>query len=199
MSYAKITANNEVLAYPINPNTDFPDVSFNLGSERIEYGNTMYVLVQETTPPVPPLGHEAFSTGPVLQSNTWVKGWDTRLLPKDKLKEALQAYRYGRETGGIFIGQHIYDTTRESQIKYTAIMAYISQLSGNALASFSVDWQTGDNTFVKLNAQDMTVVSQAVMQHIQACFSKQAEYYALIDTANNAVLSTTDFTQGWPT
>lgn len=193
--YAKIS-NNQIVQYPANPRTDNPYVSFpdNWGGGEIN-GNE-YVSVNSSIPPVANIGWQVVESTPTNYGNSWYQTWSTSLKNKDLIKNDVTNFRYEIEIGGVVVANNKYATDRESQTKYVAVAVDIQQQAN--LDGWSITWKTTDNSFVNLNANQMTQVINGVRSHVQQCFNKEAEYYQLIDTANTSVLEATDFSVGWP-
>lgn len=95
----------------------------------------------------------------------------------EKLAE-LAADRYAREVGGITIGGASIKTDRESQGTVTG--AFISLSQGLAT---SIDWKADNGQWVKLTAAEITPIAQAVVAHVQACFTAEAQLAAEVNAA----------------
>lgn len=81
--------------------------------------------------------------------------------------QKIAASRYALETAGIdFYGTRI-KTDRESQATLNAAMTAVSR---NPL--LEIDWK-GDNGWVKLGKAEVEAISDAVIAHVQACFSSE--------------------------
>lgn len=106
----------------------------------------------------------------------------------------LANFRWEKETGGTTFNGMPLATDPTSQTKYVGavVAAQISPL-------MTLKWKLSDGTFVDLDASAITQVAMAVRSHIQACFDKEAELLALIETATNQTeLDAIDITTGWP-
>ena len=114
---------------------------------------------------------------------------------KEHVKSNLANKRWQVETGGITIDNVGYATDRESQTKYTAVAVAISQADPN---TWSIDWKTNEG-FVQLNAQQMMVIVNIVMNHVQSSFTKESEFITSINscTTVNEVMAI-DIENGWP-
>ena len=114
---------------------------------------------------------------------------------KSYVKSNLANKRWQVETGGITIDNVGYATDRESQTKYTAVAVAISQADPN---TWSIDWKTNEG-FVQLNAQQMMVIVNIVMNHVQSSFTKESEFITAIDSSTtvNEVMAI-DIENGWP-
>lgn len=193
--YAKIS-NNTITEYPVSPYLENPNVSFAVGWKGGVVNDQTYVYVQNTQPPAANLGWIAVESTPIKRANNkWYQSWTTNIVSKEKLKQVVAEKRYTVEVGGVSVANNVYATDRESQTKYVAVAVDIQQSNTQ---SWSITWKTQDNSFVTLNASDMLNVISTVRNHVQSCFDKEAEYYQLIDSANTAVLESTDFSAGWP-
>ncbi len=197
--YVKLNSNNQIVAYPAFPNVDNPSVSIPFDWDGGTIGDYTYARVRMESKPNANLGWEYVEANPAISENTnlWTQQWETRLLDKAGIKEAIKAKRYDVETAGVTLNGKTYATDRESQGKYTGVVAALATMDANTAASWTIDWQTKDDTFVTLNANDMKIVAFAVFEHVQEAFSKQKELFDLIDTANTTVLANTLFHQGW--
>lgn len=98
--------------------------------------------------------------------------------------------RYQHEAAGIVVGNMAIDTDRESQSKMTAAM-----LRADRDPSYTIDWKTGDGSFVTLEAALVTSIADLVDRYVQACFSREAE---LADALAKGTYSETDLASGWP-
>lgn len=86
---------------------------------------------------------------------------------RDKLAE-LAAWRYAKEVGGINVAGAKVKTDRESQATLTG--AFIS-LSQGLLQS--VDWKLDNGQWATLTLAEITPIAQAVVSHVQACFTAE--------------------------
>ena len=98
-------------------------------------------------------------------------------LRNRKYREIAQA-RYNAEIAGVTINGVSIKTDRETQAVLTAacLQAYID-------SGYSLNWKTGDGTFVSLPAEQIMAFGIAVRAHVQACFDREAELLPLIDKA----------------
>lgn len=191
-----IVFNDEIVQYPSEPYVDNPSVSFPLNWGGGEVNGVQYVLVKNQGAPAVNVGWMAVESTPVKDGDEWKQSWTTSLKSKQELKQDVTDIRYYKEISGVTVANNLYATDRESQTKYVAVAVDIQQSNSE---TWSIVWKTQDNKFVNLNATQMTEVINGVRNHVQACFNKEAEYHNLIDTANNEVLESTDFSAGWPT
>lgn len=193
--YVKIS-NNEVIQYPANPALDNPSVSFPAEWGGGAINDSEYALVESVSPPSVNVGWFFTEVNPTYSNNKWEQTWSVSLYDKPQLKQIVTGYRYNVETGGVMVNGYPFSTDRESQTKYIA--AVVAAAQAEDPSTFLITWKTADDQFVPLTVTDISSVTTAIRQHVQNCFDKEAEYYHLIDTANNSVLETTDFTAGWP-
>ena len=95
-------------------------------------------------------------------------------------KAEIAAARYSAETSGIeFAGAHI-KTDRESQALITG-----AALSATQDPGYSVVWKA-EGGFVTLSAEQIIAAAQAVREHVERCFSREAELVAAVDAAKSA-------------
>ena len=94
-----------------------------------------------------------------------------------KYREIAQA-RYNAEIAGVTINGVLIKTDRETQAVLTAacLQAYID-------SGYSLNWKTGDGTFVSLPAEQIMAFGIAVRAHVQSCFDHEAELLPLIEAA----------------
>ena len=83
--------------------------------------------------------------------------------------------RYEKETGGLIVGGVSVKTDRESQAMVSGAYNYVQQ---NPAAK--IKWKVGTKSFVDLNAATVTAIANAIGEHVQACFSKEAEVAAAV-------------------
>ena len=86
--------------------------------------------------------------------------------------------RYNAEIAGVTINGVLIRTDRETQAVLTAacLQAYID-------SGYSLNWKTGDGTFVSLPAEQIMAFGTAVRAHVQSCFDHEAELSPLIENA----------------
>jgi len=98
-------------------------------------------------------------------------------LRNRKYREIAQA-RYNAEIAGVTINGVLIKTDRETQAVLTAacLQAYID-------SGYSLNWKTGDGTFVSLPAEQIMAFGTAVRAHVQSCFDREAELLPLIEAA----------------
>lgn len=89
--------------------------------------------------------------------------------------QKIAASRYALETAGIdFYGTRI-KTDRESQATLNAAMTAVAR---NPL--LEIDWK-GENGWVKLGKTEVEAISDAVIAHVQACFSAEKNKLVALD------------------
>lgn len=117
-------------------------------------------------------------------------------LFKNHIKSKVATKRWEQEVNGLTINNTSYATDRESQTKYTAIAVAISQADAN---TWSINWKTNSGTFEVLNAQDMMLIINTILQYIQNCFNKEYEYQQQIDSCTTIEqVMAIDYNSNWP-
>lgn len=115
---------------------------------------------------------------------------------KNHIKSKVAAKRWEQEVNGLTINNTSYATDRESQTKYTAIAVAISQADVN---TWSINWKTNSGTFEVLNAQEMMLIINTILQYIQNCFNKEYEYQQQIDSCTTIEqVMAIDYNSNWP-
>lgn len=114
-----------------------------------------------------------------LSDNSLVFKSDPRYFDdaKAQKKAEIAAARYNAETAGTMVHGVLIDTGRDSQALITGA-AVAAMLNEN----YSLNWKT-DAGFIHLSAPEIIAVAQAVRAHVQACFDREGELVALVDTA----------------
>ena len=97
---------------------------------------------------------------------------------KETKKAEIAQARYNAEIAGVTINGVLIKTDRETQAVLTAVclQAYID-------SGYSLNWKTGDGTFVSLPAEQIMAFGIAVRAHVQSCFDREAELLPLIESA----------------
>lgn len=106
---------------------------------------------------------------------------------------AATAERWQRETGGIELGGVRVGTTLDDQNRISGVLAAIA-LGGLD----SVDFKAASG-WVRLTADDLQGIAQAISAHVQACFSAERAHHeaiAALETLEN--VSAYDVMTGWP-
>lgn len=96
----------------------------------------------------------------------------------ERKKAEIATARYNAEIAGVTINGVSIKTDRETQAVLTAacLQAYID-------SGYSLNWKTGDGTFVSLPAEQIMAFGTAVRAHVQSCFDHEAELLPLIESA----------------
>ena len=111
--------------------------------------------------------------------------WTKVITAEEKFQQAKEAKkaeiaqaRYNAEIAGVTINGVLIKTDRETQAVLTAacLQAYID-------SGYSLNWKTGDGTFVSLLAEQIMAFGTAVRAHVQSCFDREAELLPLIASA----------------
>ena len=111
--------------------------------------------------------------------------WTKVITVEDKFAKAKEAKkaeiaqaRYNAEIAGVTINGVLIKTDRETQAVLTAacLQAYID-------SGYSLNWKTGDGTFVSLPAEQIMAFGTAVRAYVQGCFDREAELLPLIEAA----------------
>jgi hypothetical protein len=109
---------------------------------------------------------------------------DATMEPGDKLKIAkakklaeIAAARYKAEIDGITVSDMGIQTDRESRALITG-----AALAATIDSTYTCQWKTAAG-FVTLDATTILSVAQAVRQHVQECFDREAELAAAVDAA----------------
>ncbi len=97
---------------------------------------------------------------------------------RDKLLE-VAAWRYAKETEGVYINGNLISATRDSQASLTATFTSMKEGFIN-----TVNWKMADGTFVTLSLSDITAIAQAVVSHVQSCFDREAYYITMVNNAS---------------
>lgn len=93
-----------------------------------------------------------------------------------ELKEYASNRKRTAETGGVTFAGLVIATDRESQAMISG--AYLTVQRDPARV---IQWKTS-NGFVPIDALTMAAIADAVSNHVQDCFAKEAEVCALIDS-----------------
>ena len=92
--------------------------------------------------------------------------WTTE-KPVDFVAE-IKRIRNEKIYGGLTVGAVTVDTEDVSQSRLTAV-----RIKADQDANYTVDWKT-QNGFVTLDAPTIIAISDAVLKHVQACFTAEA-------------------------
>jgi len=107
------------------------------------------------------------------------------------VEDARQVAEYG---GVVDQNGNVFTTDTASQVKYAAILAYVTLNPG-----YSGTWNTVNNGSVTLNASGISVLCEIVLTYVQYCFAWQVAITAEINAATTvAQLQAVDITTGRP-
>jgi len=105
----------------------------------------------------------------------------------DECKAELAKIRYEHEIGGTAVAGITITTDREDQAMlnsaYTAVQLDPAKV---------IDYKT-TNGWVQVDASTITEMSRAVIDHVQACFTRERELSGMLDVDID-----TDLNVGWP-
>lgn len=101
------------------------------------------------------------------------------LPTKDQLLAHLATHRWAVETGGIQLNGMTVATDDRSK---TMIMG--ARIAAMANPDHVVNWKMPDGSWVQLDAATITAISDAVLNHVNNCFEKEAEVAALIEAGD---------------
>lgn len=117
-----------------------------------------------------------------IENPHWRLGEDGELFApppppptKDQLLSHLAAHRWVVETGGIEVGGFSIATDDRSK---TMILG--ARVEAMVNPDHVVNWKMPDGSWVPLDAAAITVLSKAVLDHINQCFVKESYVAALI-------------------
>lgn len=101
-------------------------------------------------------------------------------LKAQKLAE-LAATRWSAEAGGLTLPDGtVIKTDRESQALLTG-----AALKAMQDPEYSCWWKSGDD-WVRLDASAILAIADAVRTHVQACFDRERQLYAMVEAAQTA-------------
>lgn len=97
---------------------------------------------------------------------------------KEAKKASIAQARYEAEIAGTTVNGVLIKTDRETQAVLTSacLQAYID-------SGYSLNWKTGDGTFVSLSGEQIMAFGTTVRAHVQSCFDHEAELIPLIEAA----------------
>lgn len=179
-TYEVIASNEQgmVLRYtspgrePVDIGTHAPTPGESLDAIAMQYSPVAMWMAQDAERVVVPVGTTGSYTPPAAPAVT------LETLRAAKLAE-LAAWRYAQETAGVVVGGAKIRTDRESQATITG--AYISLSQGLAQ---SIDWKAEGGQWVQLTLAQITPIAQAVVAHVQACFTAERLLAAQIQAAS---------------
>jgi hypothetical protein len=147
-------------------------------------------------PPVPTEGQVVTASEPVKKSGSWYMGWAVR----DKTPEDLSAdrelmaariaeRRWTAEVEGITVSGMRVETDDRAKllINGAAVEAMIDP-------DYVMSWRTADG-FVELTGAQVIAIARAVRSHVQACFDREAELIALVESGK---MTDHALDEGWP-
>lgn len=98
----------------------------------------------------------------------------------NKLQE-IAAWRYNKETSGLFYANNIFDTSRESRSQL--IIMRDEMINGNIS---SANWKTKDGYWVSMNLEMVTGLISAIAAFVQQCFDQEKMYYDMVYSIANS-------------
>lgn len=104
-------------------------------------------------------------------------------------------YATSVEEGGILLGEDVIVTTKESQARITGMWAAL-QINPDLV----VDWKdSSTGSWSVLGITEITVISGAVANHVQACFTREKELSDIINVCTTLEeLRAVNIYTGWP-
>ncbi len=100
----------------------------------------------------------------------------------DELKaakyEEIAAARYAAETGGCTIDGVMIATDRGSQALLTAAV-----VTARLDPEFKTRWKCADGHFISLDAMQLRAIGDAVIAHVERCFTREGDLREQIDAA----------------
>ena len=87
---------------------------------------------------------------------------------KKKLRQEAADKRYEKEVSGILVDGLPINTSRESQAMITAAFAAFK----NGLLT-TINWKCSNGTWITLDETQFASIAQAVIDHVQVCFSEE--------------------------
>lgn len=98
---------------------------------------------------------------------------------KDQLLAHLAAHRWAVETGGIQLNGMTVATDDRSK---TMIMG--ARIAAMADPNHIANWKMPDGSWAPLDAETITAISNAVLNHVNICFEREAGVAALIEAGD---------------
>ncbi len=117
------------------------------------------------------------------------------------------AERWRRQTAGVNQKGHRWHSDSEGRSSITDSLALATESEAATGEAWSTTWKTMDG-FVVVTRSDLVAAGLAVGSHVQACFGREAEIVAALQTAaaqpgataaDIIALFDTEIGQGWPT
>lgn len=126
--------------------------------------------------------------------------WEKKERPLDEIKTTLSGMvagkRYSVETGGIEFGGKKIITDRDSQYMISGAVNAV-----NLDPARVIRFKTGDG-FVELDAAAIVALATAVANHVQGCFSREADLVTSINSAATfselKTIHSEEINKGWP-
>ena len=144
---------------------------------------------------------KAVKSNEFFDGTNWVIEYEGQEIPTDQAKSIawgeLASIRYNAEVGGIQFdtgnGFMMVDTQRDTQ---NILMG--ASIKAKEDASRVVVWKLGNGVHANLDASTTIAVSDAVFNHVEACFANEAVISEKIFNANsNTALRLIDLTEGF--
>lgn len=110
-------------------------------------------------------------------------------LPEPDWLALIAARRYQAEIGGITIAGLPVDTDDRSKLLINGAATRATRDSGYVLK-----WKTAEG-FIDLPAEQVLIMADAVSDHVQACFNREAELQAALGDGS---ITAEMLEQGWP-
>jgi hypothetical protein len=146
-----------------------------MGARRPYAGETIDVIAQMYSPVALWLEQDATFESVTLGANGEFTLPTVPTVTLESAKtaklEELAAWRFAKETSGVTVSGARIKTDRESQAIVTSALISLSQ----GLAT-SVDWKAEGGVWVTLGLNEITAIAQAVVAHVQACFTLEKQF-----------------------
>ncbi|WP_296076625.1 DUF4376 domain-containing protein [uncultured Agrobacterium sp.] len=95
-------------------------------------------------------------------------GWVATVLSKDELIDYSSNKRWEKENGGFEVGNMHIATDDRSKTMITG-----ARVKADNDPSFTIPWKTPDGTFTRINATQIIAISNAMLDHVAACFDTE--------------------------
>lgn len=117
----------------------------------------------------------------IPEDPSWVWDFVKKKWVTTKTIEQLLKYsgdkRWDKENGGFEIGGMHIATDDRSKTMITG-----ARIASDANSEFSTPWKTPDGSFTRITAPVIIMISNAMLDHVDACFNKEEEVAQLINT-----------------
>jgi len=137
-----------------------------------------------------PKPDDGYTAGPIRQEDgRFIQSWLPPVLTSEQWLARIAARRYQAEIGGIELqGLPIATDDRSKTL-----------INGSALkalrnSAYTLRWKTEEG-FIDLPADQVLVMADAVADHVQACFDREAELQAAVADGS---ITAEMLDQGWP-